>query len=143
MGQSAPVWITRARPAAEATAARVTALGFESLVDPLLAVEALDADIDLAQAKALAFTSGNGVEAFARLSDERALPVFAVGRATAQAAKAAGFISVASADGDVEALCRSAKVKKELLAQLTATAKAGGLKVRRGAVGWMEADGGE
>jgi uroporphyrinogen-III synthase len=106
MGQSAPVWITRARPAAEATAARVKAMGFEALVDPLLAVEALDADIDLTGAEALAFTSANGVEAFARLSSARDLPVFAVGRATARVARAAGFVSVASADGDVDALAR-------------------------------------
>lgn len=101
----APVWITRARPGALATAERVEALGLTAIVDPLLAVEALDAEIDLSRAAALAFTSANGVEAFARLSDERALPVFAVGRATAKAAQGEGFASVASADGDVEDLC--------------------------------------
>ncbi len=106
MGQDAPVWITRARPGAEATAARVTVLGFTAVVDPLLAVEPLDAAIDLTHAAALAFTSANGVEAFTRLSDERSLPVFAVGRATARAAESEGFVSVASADGDVETLGR-------------------------------------
>jgi uroporphyrinogen-III synthase len=100
------VWITRARPGAEATAARVSALGFTAVVDPLLAIERLDVSIDLSDAAALAFTSVNGVEAFARLSGERSLPVFAVGRATARAALAEGFASVASADGDVEALAR-------------------------------------
>ena len=106
MATGAPVWITRARPGALATADRVRALGFEAIVDPLLSVETLPVDLDLSQVRALAFTSANGVEAFARLSDERGLPVFAVGRATARAAEAEGFASVSSADGDVEDLGR-------------------------------------
>ena len=106
MGEGAPVWITRARPGALATADRVAALGFTPVVDPLLTVEALDVEIDLSHVETLAFTSANGVEAFARLSDARDLPVFAVGRATAKAAEAAGFASVGSADGDVEDLGR-------------------------------------
>lgn len=106
MTDGAPVWITRARPGALATADRVAALGFEAIVDPLLAIEVLDAEIDLSHAKALAFTSANGVEAFARLSDQRGLLVFAVGRATARAAQSAGFAAVSSADGDVEDLGR-------------------------------------
>ncbi|PIB94333.1 uroporphyrinogen-III synthase [Caulobacter sp. FWC2] len=105
MSAGAPVWITRARPGALATAERVRGLGFEALVDPLLAVEALQAELDLSHVTALAFTSANGVEAFARLSDARGVPVFAVGRATAKAAQAEGFASVSSADGDVEDLC--------------------------------------
>lgn len=105
MTQRAPVWITRARPGALATAERVAALGFEAIVDPLLIVETLDVELDLSHAAALAFTSANGVEAFARLSDQRGLPVFAVGRATAKAAQLEGFASVSSADGDVEDLC--------------------------------------
>jgi len=47
----------------------------------------------------LAFTSRNGVAAFVALSDDRALPVFTVGDATAQAAQAAGFNEVRSAGG--------------------------------------------
>lgn len=106
MGETGPVWITRARPGAEATAARVQALGFAPIIDPLLAVEPLDVEIDLGPVAALAFTSANGVEAFARLHGARHLPVFAVGRATARAAEGAGFHSVSSADGDVEDLAR-------------------------------------
>lgn len=104
MATGAPVWITRARPGAEATAARVAALGFTPIVDPLLEVAPLEASIDLAGVSALAFTSANGVEAFSRLSGERTLPVFAVGRATARAAAEAGFATVSSAEGDVEDL---------------------------------------
>lgn len=106
MDKGAPVWITRARPGAEATAERVRALGFGVILDPLLAVAPLDVELDLEHVSALAFTSANGVEAFARLHDVRHLPVFAVGRATAQAAQGVGFASVSSADGDVEDLAR-------------------------------------
>ena len=106
MGEGAPVWITRALPGAEATAAKVAALGFTPVVDPLLEVAPSAASIDLAGVSALAFTSVNGVQAFSALSDARALPVFAVGRATASAAREAGFAQVASADGDVDDLAR-------------------------------------
>jgi uroporphyrinogen-III synthase len=99
------IWITRAQPSAEATAERVRALGHEAFIGPLLAVRALEnVQADLAGVAALAFTSGNGVRAFTEISGERGLKVFAVGAATAQAARAAGFKSVLSADGDVEAL---------------------------------------
>lgn len=99
------IWITRAQPGADVTAERVRALGHEALVAPLLAVRNLpDVAVDLRGVAALAFTSANGVRAFADLCGERGLKVFAVGAATAQAARAAGFKSVLSADGDVEAL---------------------------------------
>jgi uroporphyrinogen-III synthase len=99
------IWITRAQPAADVTAERVRALGHEALVAPLLAVRSLDdVRVDLGGVGALAFTSANGVRAFAEKCPERALRVFAVGAATAQAARAAGFRLVLSADGDVDAL---------------------------------------
>lgn len=99
------IWITRAQPAADVTADRVRALGHEALVTPLLAVTPLkDVEADLTGVAALAFTSANGVRAFADLSAERNLRVFAVGSATAQAARQAGFRLVLSADGDVDAL---------------------------------------
>lgn len=106
METGAPVWITRARPGAEATAAKVAALGFTPIVDPLLEVARIAASIDLGGVSALAFTSANGVQAFSRLTDVRGFPVFTVGRATAAAASEAGFVQVSSADGDVEDLAR-------------------------------------
>lgn len=98
------IWVTRASPGAEATAARLEALGFTPLVDPLLAVRDLSPVVDLAGVAALAFTSVNGVRAFARIEADRSRPVFAVGDRTAQAAREAGFAGVVSADGDVAAL---------------------------------------
>ena len=101
------VWITRAQPGAAATAARVAALGHEPLVAPLLRVRPIPgAALDLDGVGALAFTSANGVAAFVDRSAARGLPVFAVGDATAAAARAAGFAEVRSAEGDVAALAR-------------------------------------
>lgn len=98
------IWITRAEPGASRTADTLRALGHEPVVAPLLEVHALPGPIDLDGVAALAFTSANGVRAFADRSPERALPVFTVGDATAAAARNAGFAEVASASGDLDAL---------------------------------------
>lgn len=105
------VWVTRAEPGAARTADRLTALGFTPLVVPLLTLAplpgALDAAPDPAAVAVLALTSPNGVEAFAPLIPRfRNHPVFAVGDATAEAARAAGFADVRSASGDIHALAR-------------------------------------
>jgi uroporphyrinogen-III synthase len=99
------VWITRAEPAASETAERVAAHGHKPIVQPLLTLERLPhPQLDLHDVRALAFTSANGVRAFAAASPERDFRVFAIGVATAQAAKAAGFCSVLAGDGDVAEL---------------------------------------
>jgi len=107
------IWITRTQPGADVTADRVRALGHDSVVAPLLAVSLVpDVAVDLGGVAALAFTSANGVRAFADLSGERGLKVFAVGAATAQAARSVGFKSVLSADGDVEALAEGIAARR-------------------------------
>jgi len=110
------LWITRAQPGAEATAARVRELGIEPIVEPLLEVRAIaDANLDLTGVSALAFTSANAVAAFAARSPERALRVFAVGDATAAAARAQRFASVLSAQGDVAALASALATRRREL----------------------------
>ncbi len=104
------IWITRASPGAEATAARVAALGHEGLIAPVLKVVALGGAVDLSDVGAVAFTSANGVRAFADRCPERDLRVFAVGAATALASKAAGFRDILAAAGgvsDLAAMIRS------------------------------------
>lgn len=99
------VWITRAEPGASETAARAAALGFLPRVLPLL--ETIDLPVDpglLAGDGPLAFTSANGVRAFARLCPRRPGPIYVVGAATAAAARAAGFPDAIEGAGDVEAL---------------------------------------
>lgn len=76
---------------------------FRPVIAPVLRIAPVAAEIDLAGAQALLFTSANGVEAFAAASPERGLPALCVGAMTAQAARAAGF-AARSADGDVAGL---------------------------------------
>jgi len=73
-------------------------------VAPVLVVAPVPAKIDLAGVGALAFTSGAAVRMFAGAAAGRDLPVFAVGEATADAARAVGFRDLRASNGDVEAL---------------------------------------
>jgi uroporphyrinogen-III synthase len=111
------LWITRAQPGADATAVRVAELGLSSVVAPLLVVQPIaQASVDLTDAAAIVFTSANGVAAFAALSPERLLRVFAVGDATAAAARRERFKSVLSTQGDVHALAAALTARRRELA---------------------------
>lgn len=131
MAASRRIWVTRTQPEAEATAARVRALGWTPVVQPVLSARiCADAKIDLTGAEAIAFTSGHAVRAFAALSPMRALPVFAVGEATAALARAAGFADVRTAAGDVRALAdilAASEPKPALVLNPTARAPAADL----------------
>jgi uroporphyrinogen-III synthase len=99
------VWITRTQPEAEATAARLEAMGHAAIVAPVLEARPIArVQLDLTSIDALAFSSSHAIAAFAALSPERALAVFTVGAATASRAKVAGFTDVRSADGGAAAL---------------------------------------
>jgi uroporphyrinogen-III synthase len=72
------------------------------VIQPLLAIQPLpQPEPDLAPFTALVFTSRNGVAAFSALTSRRDRRVFTVGGATAEAARAAGFADVLSADGAI------------------------------------------
>ncbi|PZN98144.1 MAG: uroporphyrinogen-III synthase [Alphaproteobacteria bacterium] len=80
-------------------------MGWAPVVQPLLQIRPLAPDVpDLDGFAAVAFTSRNGVAAFVALTSRRGFRVFAVGDATAQAARDAGFADVLSADGAVDDL---------------------------------------
>lgn len=80
-------------------------MGWEPVVQPLLAIRPLSPILPgLEGFDALAFTSRNGVSAFATLTPRRDRRVLTVGEATAQAAREAGFSDVQSADGAVDDL---------------------------------------
>ena len=84
------IWVTRTQPGANATAARLTAMGHMPIVQPVLKAQPIpNAALDLAGVDALAFTSGHAITAFAALSPERDLPVFTVGEASALLARLA------------------------------------------------------
>ncbi len=100
----ARVLVTRAESGASETAARLAAMGHDPLVAPMLTIEPVAANTDIAGLQALLFTSANGVAAFARVAPDRALPAYCVGDATGEAARAEGFTDVRVAGGDVVAL---------------------------------------
>ena len=101
-----PLLVLRPEPGAAATFARALAAGLQPVATPIftagpVAWEAPDAgDYD-----ALMLTSANAVRhAGPALSHYRALPVYAVGEATAVAAIDAGFADVRVGTGDAAAL---------------------------------------
>ena len=99
--------VTRPRAEAESLAALLAARGIEPVIEPLIEIAGTrEALPDLAGVQAILLTSANGARALARASGERGLPVFAVGDATARAARDEGFAQVESADGDVGDLAR-------------------------------------
>ncbi len=107
------VLITRPRLSAEKLADRLVALGFEPVLSPMLEIEWFDDSAPLpADAQAILFTSANGVRALARLDADRRRDVFAVGEATAAAARAEGFRRVVAAEGDSGALLESIRAHR-------------------------------
>lgn len=100
------VLVTRAEPDASAFADLCRDHGLDPVIAPIMEIEIFKKPVDLAGAGALAFTSANGVRAFAANEARRDVPVFAVGAVTAEAAKAAGFKDVSAAEGDVDSLAR-------------------------------------
>ena len=99
------VLVTRPEADAASIAAELAARGDTAVIEPLLAILAKpDAAVELAGVQAFALTSANGARVLAQRTARRDLPVFAVGDATAAAARAAGFAAVESAGGDVVAL---------------------------------------
>jgi uroporphyrinogen-III synthase len=99
----ASVLITRPEPGASETAERVAALGFLPVVAPLLEINTLSvAWPPSGEVQAILVTSGNAIPALP--ASHRHLPLLAVGQATAQNARQAGFKEVQSADGDAAAL---------------------------------------
>lgn len=103
--------ITRPEPDATAFAESARSVGFDPVIAPVMTVSFSQAGLDLGGVGALAFTSANGVRAFAAAQpDPCALPVFAVGGMTAKAAQDLGFANLGVADGDVASLAAAIAV---------------------------------
>ena len=97
------VLITRPEPGAGETASRVAALGLRPVVAPLLEIGALPATLPASdRLQAVLIASGNALVGLP--TAYRALPLLAVGDASAARARAAGFSEVLSAEGDADAL---------------------------------------
>ncbi len=101
------VLITRPEPGASDTAVRIAALGLQPIIGSLLEIRLLPARLPAAeQLQAVLAASGNAVAALP--ATHRALPLLAVGDATATRAREAGFTDVHSAEGDARALAELA-----------------------------------
>lgn len=102
--------VTRPQDEGERTAVALRARGHDALLAPVLRIELLsDADLGPGPWSAVLMTSGNAARAAAvhrRRDALLGLPLYAVGRQTANAARAAGFAQVISADGDAADLAR-------------------------------------
>jgi uroporphyrinogen-III synthase len=94
------------RPAADAarSAAALRARGHDVIVAPLLTIEILcNAELGDGPWSAILVTSANAARAIAghkRCDELRRIPVFTVGKQTAEEFRAQGFTEVTSADGD-------------------------------------------
>ena len=100
--------LTRPHDDSERTAAALRARGHDVLVAPLMRVEPVVADIRTSWA-AVVVTSANAPAAIANHPAHAALiklPVFAVGRRSADACRQAGFTDVVTAGGDLRDLVR-------------------------------------
>ena len=107
--------VTRPEPDGERTAAELRAVGHEVLLAPLLRIEMIaGAELGAGPWAAILLTSANGARALARhprRAELTGLPVLAVGRSSADAARTAGFTDVESADGDGRDLARLAAAR--------------------------------
>jgi uroporphyrinogen-III synthase len=95
--------VTRPEPDGARTAEALRALGHEVLLAPMLRIQAVDFALADERYDAVVMTSANAAHAIAqhaRRDELAALPAFTVGRHTAEAARAAGFRDISSADGD-------------------------------------------
>ncbi len=102
--------VTRPEPAGERTAGALRARGHDVLLAPLMRIENVAADLSGAWSGVI-ITSANAPIAAAKIDSLRALPVFAVGARSAQAARDVGFRNVQSAEGDARDLVQIIKAQ--------------------------------
>jgi uroporphyrinogen-III synthase len=95
------VLVTRPLPEGERTATALRGRGHDVLLAPLMRAEPVAADLD-GKWSGVIITSANAVRALSEAQRVKlvSLPVFVVGRRSAEAAREAGFSAVTSANGD-------------------------------------------
>jgi uroporphyrinogen-III synthase len=102
--------VLRPAPGAAATVAAARALGFTAIAAPLFEVHPLDWALPAEIPEAVLMTSAQaarlGGEGLAALRDR---PLYAVGEATADAARAAGFLHILAGDAGVDAILARAQ----------------------------------
>ncbi len=106
MSGGLPLLVTRPEPGNSATIARAAALGLDACAMPLFAARAMPWTVpSVADFDALLLTSAQAVRlAGPQLPRLAALPVYAVGTATADAARAAGLTVAQTGSADAQSL---------------------------------------
>jgi uroporphyrinogen-III synthase len=108
------VVLTRPQDDSERTATALCAKGHDVLIAPLLRVEPVDVRLTAAWG-GIVITSANAVAAIASSPARDGLiklPLYAVGKRTADAARAAGFTDIVTAGGDVRDLLRNVVARR-------------------------------
>ena len=102
------IWVTRPFEDAGQLRAQLIAQGHEVILEPLLKIEHFqDEPIELDDAQALIATSRNALRSLAGRPEEvacKSMPLFVVGRGTAQAAEAMGFETIIEGPSTASAL---------------------------------------
>jgi len=111
------VLVLRPQPGASATVERAQQRGLDAVAIPLFEIEPVSWEIpDAAAFDGLLLTSANAVRiAGEQLESLRGLPAYAVGEATAEAARRAGFDIAATGDSGVDRLLDSIETELRLL----------------------------
>ena len=115
-GHVVKMLVTRPEPDAQATLARLDALGIAATAAPVMVRQTLDASLPPSDGfTAMVLTSANAVRSLLDrgvLDQYRHLPVFAVGDRTAREATEAGFERVSSAAGAVHDLVNAMTIAR-------------------------------
>ncbi len=106
--------LTRPRSEGEALAVRLREVGIETLLEPMLDLMPLPhPPLDLKGVQGALLTSRGAARALADAIPNRDLALYAVGDATADAARQLGFGDVTSAGGDAAALAELVRTKAD------------------------------
>jgi len=130
--------VTRPRDDAAELARELAARGFEVMIEPMFEiVTRTDIPVALDGVQAILATSANGVRALAANTARRDVSLWAVGEATATAARRAGFTRIETAAGDAMALAELAASRLDPRAG--ALLHAAGREVAGDLAGWLGA----
>lgn len=94
------LWVTRAAPDNLATARRLRAMGYGSIVVPVLRTRAIEHEPGTGRPDAIMFTSAHAVRHHRRPAVNDTVAVFAASEGVARAARAAGYANITSTGDD-------------------------------------------
>jgi uroporphyrinogen-III synthase len=104
------ILLTRAKEDAERTARKLAAFGHEALIAPVLRIVPTGEPVPAGSCDAIIVTSAHAVEALSSHAN-KSVAVFSVGERTTDALQAAGFSTIATAEGDAVSLSRLIREK--------------------------------